>query len=416
MGELLARLTSLGGLAVMLGLALAMSENRRRVSLRAVGAGLALQLGIALLVLGWGPGRTVFEAARHGFDILLQASAAGASFLFGSLATDPSFGAIVAFQVLPIVIFVSALAGILYHLGVTQVVVRAMARVMRAAMNTSGAESLACALFVFLGIEATTAIGAYIRRMTRSELFTLMTGFMATIAGSVMGAYVLFIGAENAGHLLAASVMSAPAAIVVAKIMVPETETPLTMGHVQFDPPREAVNVIDAAARGAGHGLKLALNIGAMLIAFVGLVALANLLLAAATGPLMDEPLTLQRLLGHAFSPLAVVMGVPTEDALAVGRLLGTKTVLNEFLAYQDLQGLIHAGALRPRSIVIATYALCGFANIGSVAILIGGLGAIDPERMGVVARLGGRALVSGTLAAFMTACVAGMLAGGAAP
>jgi len=401
-----ARLTSLGGLVLMIGLALVLSENRRRVSLRLVLAGVGLQFVFALLVLRTPPGRSCFEGAERAFGTLLQASNVGAKFLFGDLTTNVSLGAVMAFQALPVVIFFSAFAAILHHFGVTQWVVRGMARVMQKTMNTSGAESLACALFVFLGIEATTAIAAYIRRMTRSELFTLMTGFMATIAGSVMAAYVHF--GANAGHLLAASLMSAPAAIVVAKIMIPEVEEPLTRGHVRFEPPREAVNFIDAAARGAGVGLGLALNIGAMLIAFVGLVALVNLVLGAATGPLLAEPLTLERLFGYAFSPLAVAMGVPWGDALNVGQLLGTKTVLNEFLAYQELGTLKEV--LSPRAFVIASYALCGFANPGAGAILIGGLGAIDRERVSLYARLGLRALVAGTLACFMTACIAGML------
>lgn len=404
-----ARLVSFGGLLLMIVLATAMSENRRRISLRLVLAGVGLQFVFALLVLRTWAGEALFEGARLGFDQVLMASDAGAGALFGKLTTDETFGAIIAFRVLPIVIFFSALAGILYHLGVTQLVVRALARVMQKAMDTSGAESLACALFVFLGIEATTAIAVYIRRMTRSELFTLMTAFMATIAGSVMGAYVSF-GAD-AGHLLAASVMSAPAAIVIAKIMIPETEESLTRGRVRFEPPREAVNLIDAAARGAGVGLHLALNIGAMLIAFIGLVALVNLLLGAAGKPFLDEPLTLQRLFGYAFSPLALAMGVPWDDALQVGQLLGTKTVLNEFLAFEDMGKLVAADALSPRAVVIASYALCGFANFGSVAILIGGLGAIDRERISLVARLGIRALIAGTLACFTTACIAGMLA-----
>jgi CNT family concentrative nucleoside transporter len=344
------------------------------------------------------------------FGFFMQASNAGAGFVFGKLTTDYTLGAVMAFQVLPIVIFFSALAGILYHFGVTQLVVRGMARVMRSAMGTSGAESLACALLVFFGIESTTAIGQYVRRMTRSEVFTLMTAFMATIAGTVMGAYATFGAAP--GHLLTASLMSAPAAIVIAKIMVPETEEPLTRGHVRFAPPLETVNFVDAAARGAGQGLGLALNIGAMLIAFVGLVHLVNLVLEAATGALLAEPLTLQGLFGHVFSPVAAAMGVPWDDAGAVGQLLGTKTILNEFLAYQQMQPLAQAGTISPRSVVIATYALCGFANPGSVAILIGGLSILDPERKGLFARLGVRALVSGTLAAFMTACWAGLLAG----
>ena len=408
------RLVSFGGLVLMIALALAMSENRRKVSVRLVVAGLLLQFGFALLVLRTTPGFLFFEGARTVFGFMLGASNTGASFVFGKLTTDSRLGAVLAFQVLPIVIFFSALAGVLYHLGITQRVVRAMARVMRWAMNTSGAETLACALFVFLGIEATTALIAYIRRMTRSELFTLMTGFMATVAGSVLGAYVSF--GCDAGHLLAASVMSAPAAIVIAKIMIPETDAPLTRGHVQFEPPKESVNLIDAAARGAGQGLVLALNIGAMLIAFIGLVALANLLLGAASGPAVTrgwlaEPVTLQRAFGYLFSPLAYAMGITSwSDALAVGQLLGTRTVLNEFVAYQQMQGLVQQGAISPRAVTIATYALCGFANFGSVAILIGGLGAIDPDRKSLLANLGIRSMISGMLACFMTACFAGML------
>jgi len=374
------RFVSFIGLFVMMGIAWAFGENRRRVNLRTVVAGLVLQLVFALLVLGTAQGAWFFELAERGFNALLAASNEGAKFLFGNLVSPiyelkgdgaehshiVVFGAVVAFQVLPIVIFFSAFAGVLYHLGVTQAVVRAMARIMQKAMNTSGAESLACALFVFLGIEATTAIIEYIRRMTRSELFTLMTGFMATIAGSVMGAYVSF--GVSAGHMLAASVMSAPAAIVIAKIMIPEIEAPLTRGKVSFQPPREAVNVIDAAARGAGAGLWLALNIGAMLIAFVGLIALANIILGAGSDVLIGhqmlaEKITLQRIFGYAFSPLAWVMGATSwSDAQAVGQLLGTLEVAARlvqlhlrvaelhFVAADDrlLHGHVRLGGLHP--------------------------------------------------------------------
>ena len=403
------RLLSFGGLLVMLAIALALSENRRRISLRVVLTGLGLQLVLAVVIFLTRIGSALFTATDRAFAFFLAASNEGAGFLFGRLTTDYGLGAVVAFQVLPIVIFFSALAGILHHFGITQLVVRAMARLMQKVMNISGVESLASALFVFFGIESTTAIGHYIRRMTRSELFTLMTAFMATIAGTVMGAYVSF--GASPGHLLTASLMSAPAAIVIAKILIPETEQPLTRGRVRFDPPRDSVNAIDAAANGAGQGLRLAVTIGAMLIAFVGLIHLVNLVLGAASGLLLDEPLTLQGLLGWAFSPVAFVMGVPWEDAQEVGQLLGTKTILNEFLAYEQMQPLAAEGVIGERSVTIATYALCGFANFGSVAILVGGLGMIDPERKGLFARLGIWALVSGTLAAFMTACYAGMLA-----
>jgi CNT family concentrative nucleoside transporter len=414
-----ARLTSFGGLLVMIGIAFALSERRRRVSLRLVLAGLGLQLVLAAAIFLTGVGDVLFAAAKQAFDFIIEASNAGAQFLFGGLVTDTAeqgggqtalgVGATMAFQVLPLVIFFSALAGVLYHLGITQLVVRGLARIMQKAMNASGAESLGCALFVFFGIESTTAIAAYIRRMTRSEVFTLMTAFMATIAGTVMGAYVAF-GAEP-GHLLTASLMSAPAAVVIAKILIPETDAPATLGRVRFAPPKESVNVIDAAARGASQGLRLAVTIGAMLIAFVGLIHLLNMVLAAVSGIWMAEPLTLERVMGWVFSPFAVIMGVPWEDAHEVGQLLGTKTILNEFLAYKQLQPLTEGAVIGPRSVTIATYALCGFANFGSVAILVGGLGMLDPDRKGLYARLGLRALVAGTLAAFMTACYAGMLA-----
>ncbi len=419
MGDFFLRLTSFLGLLVMLGIALALSRDRRHISLRLVVTGLGLQLVLAVLIFLTGIGEPLFGAARSAFAFLVEASNAGAAFLFGRLVTDTveqggetvplGIGATVAFQVLPLVIFFSSLAGVLYHLGVTQLVVRGLARVMQKTMRTSGAESLGCALFVFFGIESTTAIGEYIRRMTRSEAFTLMTAFMATIAGTVMGAYVEF-GAEP-GHLLTASLMSAPAAIVLSKILVPETGRPVTRGRVRFNPEKESVNVIDAAARGAWQGLRLAVTIGAALIAFVGLVHLVNMILAAVSGVWMAEPLTLQRLMGWVFSPFALVMGVPWEDAHEVGRLLGTKTVLNEFLAYRALQPLAAGEVIGERSVTIATYALCGFANFGSVAILVGGLGMIDPDRKSLYAQYGLRALVAGTLAAFMTACYAGMLA-----
>jgi len=409
MGDWPLRLMSFGGLLVMLAIAFGLSENRRRISLRVVLTGLGLQLVLAVLIFLTGIGSGLFAVTDRAFGFFMAASNEGARFLFGRLTTDDGLGAVVAFQVLPIVIFFSALAGVLYHLGVTQFVVRAMARLMQRVMDISGAESLASALFVFFGIESTTAIAHYIRKMTRSELFTLMTAFMATIAGTVMGAYVRFGAAP--GHLLTASLMSAPAAIVIAKILIPETEQPLTHGRVRFDPPRESVNLLDAASNGAAQGLRLAVTIGAMLIAFVGLIHLVNLILGGVSGLWLDEPLTLQRLLGWVFSPVAFVMGVPWEDAYEVGQLLGTKTILNEFLAYQQMQPLAADGVIGGRSVTIATYALCGFANFGSVAILVGGLGMIDRERKGLFARLGIRALVAGTLAAFMTACYAGMLA-----
>ncbi|MHC4788325.1 MAG: NupC/NupG family nucleoside CNT transporter [Planctomycetota bacterium] len=397
------RFVSFGGLLVMLGLAWALSERRRAVSLRIVLWGLGLQLVLALFVLKTAPGRWVFEAVESGFNRMLSFSNAGAGAVFGKLTSDPSYGALVAFQVLPVIIFVASLSAVLYHLGIVQRVVRAMAWVMQRTMKTSGAESLSAALFVFMGIESVTAIGRYIERMTRSELFVVMTAFLATIATSVMAAYVSF--GASAGHLLAASLMSAPAAVVIAKIMIPEGETPLTAGRVEFEPAVATLNVVDAAATGAADGVKLAINIGAMLIAFIALIAMVNFVLEWATG------YALQRMLGWVFSGFAAVMGVPREDWLRVGELLGIKSVLNEFLAYQRMQGMVQEGALSARAVTISTYALCGFANPGSIAILIGGLSGVAPRRRAEVAALGVKAFVAGTLAAFTTACYAGMLA-----
>jgi len=403
MGETAYRFASLGGLVVMLALAYALSENRRGISLRVVLWGLALQLALVLIVIRTGPGRWAFRAVDVAFAQVLSFSDSGAGFVFGKLTSDPSYGALVAFQVLPIVIFVSSLSAILYHLRVIQRVVGGMAWAMQRTMGISGAESLSAALFVFTGIECVTAIGKYVERMTRSELFVVMTAFLATIASSVMAAYVSF--GVSAGHLLAASLMSAPAAVVIAKIMVPEAEEPVTRGHVRFEPEVRTLNLVDAAATGAGQGVALAINIGAMLIAFVALVALANFVLTRITG------YSLQQVMGWAFSSFAAVMGVPRGEWLRVGELLGIKTVLNEFLAYQEMQRMVAEGLLSQRAVVISTYALCGFSNFGSIAILIGGLSGVAPIRRGEVAALGIKALVAGTLACFMTACYAGMFA-----
>jgi len=396
------RFVSLAGLLAMLGIAYALSEDRRRISLRVVGWGLGLQLLLVLFVLKTRPGLWLFERVGIVFEGIVSWSDAGAGFLFGNLTKDPSYGAQMAFHVLPIIIFVASLSAVLYHLRVIQVVVRAMARVMQRTMKTSGAESLSAALFVFMGIESVTAVGKYIARMTRSELFVVMTAFLGTIASSVMAIYVTF-GAE-AGHLLAASLMSAPAAVVIAKIMIPERETPVTGGRVSFEPEVTTVNVFDAAATGAAEGVRLAITIGAMLLAFVAGIAMLNAIMTwARIG-------TLQEVLGWCFRPFAVLMGVPKGDWSQMGELLGLKTVLNEFLAYQRMQEMIQAGEISARTVTVATYALCGFANFGSMAILIGGLSGVAPERKGDVASLSVKALIGGTLASFMTACYAGML------
>jgi len=396
------RAISLLGLVMMMAIAWAMSEDRRRVSWRIVGWGLGLQFAFALLVLRTGFGLVFFETVRSAFLLFTDATREGARFLFGTLTEDYQIGAIMAFQVLPVIVFVSALAGVLQHLGVIQVVVRGMAWLMRRTMKTSGAETFAASLLVFMGIEAVTSIRGYVRAMTRSELCTVLTTFMATIAASVMVVYASF-GAKP-GHLLAASLMSAPAAILISKLMVPETGSPETVGNAAIVIPVESHNVVDAAARGASDGLHLALNVGAMLVAFIGLVYLADRGMVAVTG------VTLSHVMGWVFVPFAWLMGVAPDDVVTVAQLLGKKTVLNEFLAYADLKPLIEQGAISQRSITIATYALCGFANPGSLGIMMGAATALMPERRGEVAALGLKAFVGGTLAAFMTACVAGII------
>jgi concentrative nucleoside transporter, CNT family len=396
------RLTSLLGLGVMLLLAWLMSENRWRMNARLIVSGMLLQFVMGILLLWTTPGRTAFDAARLAVAQVLDFSNTGAEFVFGAEFQQH----FVAFSVLPTIIFVSSLTAMLFHAGVLQAVVKLMARVMVWVMDVSGAESLCASANVFVGMtEAPLIIRPYLPTMTRSELMAMMTSGMATIAGGVMAAYV-GMGAD-AGHLLAASLMSAPAALVMAKILVPEVELSLTKGIVRVDVPRKDANFLDAACRGAAEGLSLALNVAAMLIAFIALVALCNWMLSLLPA-VADEPLSLERILGWVMAPLAWVMGVEWADAPAVGMLLGKKTILNEFLAYSDLMAM--KDHISPRSFIIATYALCGFANFGSVAIMIGGIGSLVPERRQDIARYGFRSLIGGTLAAFTTACIAGML------
>jgi len=404
------RLVSAAGLVTMIALAWLCSSNRRRMNLRLILSGVGLQLLFGLLMLGTAPGQRLFDWSRTLIGGLIECSDAGARFVFGPFFFEKPFdNPPFAYTVLPTVIFFASLTAVLFHLGVLQLVVKGMARLMVWVMDTSGSESLSTAANVFVGMTvAPLTIRPYLATMTRSELMAMMTGGMATVAGGVMAAYAA-MGAD-AGHLMVASVMSAPAALVVAKIMVPETEESVTKGVVKIDVPRTDSNVLDAACRGAGEGLKLALNIAAMLIAFIALVYLCNWALSAlpAVG---GEPLSLERILGWLFSPLAWIMGVEWKDAHAVGTLLGEKTVFNEFIAYGHLTTDMK-DTLSPRSVTIATYALCGFANFGSIAVMIGGIGGLAPTRRRDFAQLGLRSLVGGSLAAFMTASVAGMLIG----
>lgn len=410
------RLISALGLVVFLLLAWAMSSHRTQLSWRIVLGGLLLQFGFALLLLRTDWGARVFREFGHLVDQLLVHVESGAKFLFlVNPAAEEGTSPVVllssfAFGVLPTIIFFSALMSILYYLGVMQWVVRGVAWVMQFTLGTSGAESLSAAANIFVGqTEAPLVVKPYVPTMTRSEIMAVMTGGFATVAGGVMAAYVKF--GISAGHLLTASVISAPAALVMAKIMEPETEEPRTRGTVQLDAPSEAVNLIDAAAIGAADGLKLALNVGAMLIAFLALVSLLNALIGW-IGHQLGLAWSLEAALSYLFAPLAWLMGIEANDCLRAGQVLGVRTVANEFVAYKDLGDWMRATTDGPseRTRTILTYALCGFASFGSIGIQIGGLGALAPERRGDLADLGLRAMIGGMLACFMTACIAGIL------
>lgn len=406
------------GLFAFIALAWACSEERHRVQWRLVVMALALQIAFGLLILRTAFGEVFFEWVRAGFTIINDAALEGSRFVFGTLtdvivldsgsvispeSIEPLLiNAVVAFQVLPLVIFVSCIASLLYHVGVIQAIVRIFSWLMRRTLNTSGAETFGTAALVFFGIESMPTLKGYLLGMTRSELLTIMTAFMATVAANVMVIYAGF-GAEP-GHLLAASLMSAPAAILIAKLLVPETEQSETGGTMRVEIEVESHNMVDAAAKGASEGLSLALNIGALLIAFISLLYLVNLAFLSTVGVSFTE------VVGWLFYPFAFLMGVPWEDVGGVSQLLGTKTVVNEFIAYTDLQAMVDAGELSPRSVMIATYALCGFANPGSLGILIACLVSLVPERRRDITGLGLKAFAGGTLAVFMTACVAGIL------
>jgi len=411
----LPRLQPLVGLIVILAIAYACSTNRRAIDTRIILWGLGLQIVFALIVLKTTAGQRTFQALGGAINRLLDFAFVGSSFVFGPLGSKEAwprimtqvlgpegaqFSVIFAFQVLPTIIFIAALFAILYYFGVMQVVVRLFAIVMRRIMRASGAESLNVAASIFMGqTEAPLTIRPYLPRMTESELMTVMTSGMAHISGGIMAAYILF-GIE-AQHLLTAVIMTAPGTLMMAKVFVPETEVPETMGTVKLEIERTDVNVIDAAGRGTGEGLSLALNVGAMLISFLALIALVNALLGLAG-------LSLQQIFGWVFAPIAWAMGVPWRDAPAIGNLLGTRMALNEFVAYSQLGPM--KAALDPRSFTIATFALCGFANFSSIGIQIGGIGALAPSRRHDLARLGFRAMLAGTLANFITATIAGFL------
>jgi CNT family concentrative nucleoside transporter len=405
------RFTGVLGILVVLAVAYLFSTQRQAIRPRVLVWGLTLQFGFAFLVLKT-PVAVVFQAISGGVNHLLEYAAEGSKFVFSDKLGAPSemFGTIFAFQVLPIIIFIAAVFGILYYLGVMQILVRAMAVVMQRVFGTSGAESMNVAASIFMGqTEAPLTIRPFLAGMTESELFTVMASGMAHVSGAVMAAYVLIAHVEIR-HLLTAVIMTAPATLMLAKMLIPETGHPATAGGVKIEVERPGVNIIDAASRGASDGLQLALNVGAMLIAFIGLIALVNGILLALhqTRFLGWLPGSLQLILGRIFAPVAWLLGVKWNDCATVGNLLGTRLILNEFVAYVDLGKI--GNTLDPRSFTIATYALCGFANLSSVAIQVGGIGALAPTRKSDLARLGLRAVACGTMANFMSACIAGMM------
>lgn len=426
-------LRGLGGLLFLIMVAFLFSSNRRGIDWKLVGIGVLLQVIFGLLITKVDFVNQLFNYVSTGFVVFLGFSSDGARFLFGDLAGD-SFGFIFAFQVLPTIIFFSTISSGLYYLGILQKVVFGIAWVMSRTMRLSGAESLSAAGNIFLGqTEAPLLVRPFVPNMTRSELMCLMTGGMATIAGGVLAGYVAFLGGDNpaekakfAAYLLSASIMNAPAAIVIAKIIIPEKNPDALDKNLRVNKESLGVNLIDALSRGATEGLKLALNVGAMLLAFIAVIAFLNYLLSGIIGEYTGlneqivvatdgqfKGLSLEYILGQLFRIFAFVMGVAWNDTLAVGSLLGQKTVINEFVAYLGLAEMKNAGILEPKSIVIATYALCGFSNFSSIAIQIGGIGAMAPNQQDNLSRLGMRALLAATLACMMTATIAGAITQG---
>lgn len=433
------------GMIAIIGIAFIFSNNKKKINWRLVGTGLGIQFILAIFILkseelsslfgplGWP--KKLFELMAGFFVVVLKYTTEGASFLFGFLGKGPEFeesvGVIFAFQVLPTIIFFASLTAILYHYGVLQFVVKLLSKGMQKLLGTSGAETLSVISNIFVGqTEAPLVIKPFIEKMTKSELLTVMTGGMATIAGGVMAAYVAMLGTSFAAangleieiaqqlfaeRLLGASLMAAPAALVISKILYPETKQPVTAGTVTMVVEKTDANGIDAAATGAGVGLKLALNVGAMLLAFIALLAMAN----GFTGWVSDlsgltavlgEQLSIEMILGWILAPIAWLIGIPWADATSMGSLLGTKIVLNEFVAYLKLAEEVASVSIGPKTIAMATFALCGFANFSSIAIQIGGIGGLAPSRKSDLAKFGLKAVMAGTMANLMTATIAGML------
>ena len=415
------RFQGLAGVAAILVLAWVISERRRAISLRMVLGGFALQCGLGLMLLRSETGRRVLDAAAAWVNAVLACAREGAAFLFGDrlVASDGPAGFVFAFQVLPTIVFVAALFAVLYHLGIMQLVIRGVAFVTSRVLGSSGAETLNAAASIFLGqTEAPLTIRPYLATLTRSELLVVMVSGMGLVSGGMLAAYIGFIGGGDDGlresasrNLLAAILMTFPATIYLAKIVIPETDSPETLGRLALDGERVAANVIDAAARGTRDGLVLAVNVGAVLIAFIALVTLVNLGLGWVGWFLADPDLSIQKILGWLLAPLAWLIGVPWSECGTVGGLLGIRTVTNEAVAYEELGKLVRGGGLGERATMLTTIAMCSFANLSSIGIQVGGIGALVPERRADLARLGLKALLVATLATALSAAIAGVIA-----
>lgn len=417
----LERFQGLIGVAVILGGLFVFSENRKAISMRMVLGGLALQCGLGLVLLRSETGRRVLDAAAAWVNAVLDCSRAGAAFLFGEELTSAAgpAGFVFAFQVLPTIIFVAALFAVLYHLGIMQVVIRAVAWLTARVLGSSGAETLNAAASIFLGqTEAPLTIRPFLPTLTRSELLVVMTSGMGLVSGGMLAAYIGFIGGADAvlretasRGLLTSILMTFPATIYLAKIAVPETETPETLGTLALDDARPDANLLDAAARGTRDGLLLAVNVGAILIAFIALVTLVNLGLGQVGSLFGDPDFSVEKILGWLLAPLAWAIGTPWSECDTVGSLLGLRTVTNEAVAYEELGVLVRGRGLGDKSILLATIAMCSFANVSSIGIQVGGIGALAPERRQDLARLGIKALVISTLATALSAAIAGVMA-----
>ncbi|MEK4230095.1 NupC/NupG family nucleoside CNT transporter [Solibacillus sp. FSL H8-0538] len=395
----------IAGIAIVLGIALALSSDRKKIKWRTIGVGLVIQLLFAFIVLKWELGREMLLALSNGVQKLISYANEGISFVFGGLADIESVGFIFAINVLTIIIFFSALISALYYLGIMQFVIKLIGGTLSKLLGTSKAESVNAAANIFVGqTEAPLVIRPFLNKMTRSELFAVMTGGLASVSGSVLVGYSLL--GVPLEYLLAASFMAAPAGLVLAKLMIPETEI-VDESNFVLEKDTESANVIDAAAKGAADGMKLAVNVGAMLLSFIALIALLNGILGGIGGWIGFDNLTIEGILGYVFSPLAFAIGVPWSEAVQAGSFIGQKLVLNEFVAFSNFAPMIDT--LSPKTTIIISFALCGFANLSSLAILIGGLGSMAPDRRSTIAKLAMKSVVAGTLASLLSASIAGM-------